>query len=67
MVRIRFDSIQIDELSSSSSVNTGINVIIGRKSQEEIHESMGTFDGSRNRAQGGIHIHKKRPQRSSQT
>ncbi|MBD2862073.1 hypothetical protein [Paenibacillus oceani] len=65
MVRIRFESIRIDELTDSSSVNTGINVIIGRTSREEVSESRGSFDGTRNQAHGGIHIQKKRPQRSS--
>lgn len=56
MVRIRFESIEIDSLSESSSVNSGINVVIGRSSREEIKEGMGAINGKRNKVSGGLHI-----------
>ena len=55
MVRIRFESIKIDSLSESSSVNSGINVVIGRSSREEINEGMGAINGDRNKVSGGLH------------
>ena len=57
MVRIRFESIKVNSLSESSSVNSGLNLIIGRTSTEENHDAMGTIDGKGNRIEGGLHIH----------
>ncbi|RKN86397.1 hypothetical protein [Paenibacillus ginsengarvi] len=53
MVRIRFDSIKIDTISGSSSVNKGLNVIIGRRSSEQRNEAMGSVAGSDNRVESG--------------
>lgn len=55
MVRIRFESIEIDSVSDSSSVNSGINIVMGRSSREEIDEAMGSIDGKRNQATNGRH------------
>ncbi|TMV52174.1 hypothetical protein FE783_04315 [Paenibacillus mesophilus] len=68
MVRIRFESIKIDSLSKSSSVNSGINVVIGRSSREEINEGMGAIDGKHNEVSGGMHtIAPGRPSGRSET
>lgn len=56
MVRIRFDSIKIDTLSNSSSVNNGINIVIGRTSRDQRNEGMGSIDGKNNRATAGHHV-----------
>jgi hypothetical protein len=55
MVRIRFESIKIDSLSESSSANSGINIVIGRSSREEINEGMGAINGDRNQVTNGLH------------
>lgn len=56
MVRIRFGSIEIDSVSDSSSVNSGINIVIGRSSREETNEGMGSIDGKDNRVEAGQHV-----------
>lgn len=56
MVRIRFDTIKIESLSDSSSVNNGVNILIGRTSTERINESMGTVGGNRNLVENGLHV-----------
>ncbi|MDF2721245.1 MAG: hypothetical protein K0Q59_920 [Paenibacillus sp.] len=62
MVKIKFESIVIDSLSESSSINTGINVIVGRTSQDELSEAMGSVDGLHNQVCNGQHLfNSKRP------
>ncbi|TNJ66241.1 hypothetical protein FE784_11240 [Paenibacillus hemerocallicola] len=56
MVRIRFGTIKIDSLADSSSVNSGINIIIGRSSREETNEGMGSINGKDNRVEAGQHV-----------
>lgn len=55
-MRIRFESIRIDRLSDSSSVNAGHNVVVGRTSREAINEGMGSVGGSGNVVENGVHI-----------
>ncbi|MDF2719496.1 MAG: hypothetical protein K0R28_6421 [Paenibacillus sp.] len=56
MVRIRFGTIEIDSVSDSSSVNSGINIVIGRSSREETNEGMGSINGKDNRVEAGLHV-----------
>ncbi|MEF3304960.1 hypothetical protein [Paenibacillus sp. GYB003] len=62
IVRIRFGSIEIDRIADSSSVNAGINVIIGRTAREQTNEALGTGGGKGNRIEAGQHVLRtKRP------
>lgn len=56
LVQIRFTSITIEQLSDSSSVNQGINMIAGRKSCEQVNEGFGSINGDRNKTNGGINV-----------
>jgi hypothetical protein len=56
VVRIRFGTIEIDSVADSSSVNSGINIIIGRSSREETNEGMGSINGKDNRVEAGQHV-----------
>jgi hypothetical protein len=56
MMRIRFESIRIESLSDSSSVNAGHNVIVGRTSREQLNESFGSVGGNGNVVENGVHI-----------
>lgn len=55
MVRIRFESIKIDKLADSSSVNSGLNVIIGRYSRDQTNDIIGA-SGKSNRIEAGQHV-----------
>ncbi|PYI55456.1 hypothetical protein [Paenibacillus flagellatus] len=55
MVRIRFESIEVEKLSDSSSIQSGVNVIVGRTSRDETNEGFGSIGGCGNRAEGGRH------------
>ncbi|GAA3405910.1 hypothetical protein ACFFNY_26105 [Paenibacillus hodogayensis] len=60
MVRIRFESIEIDTVSESSSVNSGINVLLGRVSTERSSEAMGSVDGKGNKLTDGLYVRRRR-------
>ena len=55
VVRIQFQSIHIDEIAETSSVNKGTNRIIGRRHSEKINQGLGEISGEHNVILGGKH------------
>lgn len=56
MVRIQFQSIHIDNLAESSSVNKGTNRIVGRRHSSKTNQGLGAVSGERNVVIGGKHV-----------
>ncbi|WP_310185337.1 hypothetical protein [Bacillus sp. 3255] len=55
VVRIHFQSIHIDNLADTSSVNKGTNRIVGRRHSAKINGGLGSIGGERNVVIGGKH------------
>ncbi|NOV00165.1 hypothetical protein [Paenibacillus planticolens] len=55
MVRIQFQSIHIDNLENSSSVNKGTNRIVGKRDFSKNNQGLGAVHGERNVIIGGKH------------
>jgi len=55
LVRIQFQSIHIDEIAETSSVNRGTNRIIGRRHSEKVNQGLGEIKGEHNIILGGKH------------
>lgn len=55
MVRIQFQSIHIDEIAETSSVNKGSNRIIGRRHSLKVNQGLGEIRGEQNVILGGKH------------
>ncbi|MFD0697862.1 hypothetical protein ACFQZT_27695 [Paenibacillus sp. GCM10027628] len=56
MVRIYFQSIQIDDIQKTSSVNKGTNRIVGRRHTHKSNQGLGELKGEHNVATGGNHL-----------
>ncbi|MFC5449693.1 hypothetical protein [Paenibacillus aestuarii] len=56
MVRIHFKAIHIDDLANSSSVNKGMNRIIGVRHSDKTNQGLGEVKGEHNAAIGGSHL-----------
>ncbi|TXK82543.1 hypothetical protein [Paenibacillus sp. N3.4] len=56
MVKIQFQSIHIDEITQTSSVNNGTNRIIGRRHSEKVNQGLGEVKGEQNVILGGKHL-----------
>lgn len=56
MVRIQFESIHIDSLAASSSVNKGTNRIVGRRHSTKSNQGLGEVSGEGNVVIGGKHV-----------
>jgi hypothetical protein len=56
MVRIRFQSIHIDAITASSSVNKGTNRIVGRRHSGKTNQGLGAIHGEGNLVQDGKHV-----------
>lgn len=56
MVRIHFQSIHIDDIVETSSVNKGTNRITGRRHSAKVNQGLGELSGDRNVVIGGKHI-----------
>ncbi|MDQ0896453.1 MULTISPECIES: hypothetical protein [unclassified Paenibacillus] len=56
MVRIQFQSIHIDGIAETSSVNKGSNRIIGRRHSLKVNQGLGEISGEQNVIMGGKHV-----------
>ncbi|UKS24862.1 hypothetical protein LOZ80_25055 [Paenibacillus sp. HWE-109] len=56
MVRIQFQSIHIDAIAETSSVNKGTNRIIGRRHSVKVNQGLGEVAGEHNVILGGKHV-----------
>ncbi|SDN31608.1 hypothetical protein SAMN04487897_102482 [Paenibacillus sp. yr247] len=56
MVRIQFQSIHIDGITETSSVNKGTNRIIGRRHSMKVNQGLGEIHGEHNVIMGGKHV-----------
>ncbi|MBD0379821.1 hypothetical protein [Paenibacillus sedimenti] len=56
MVRIYFQSIHIDDIAETSSVNKGTNLIIGRNHTLKRNQGLGELNGEHNAATDGTHV-----------
>lgn len=56
VVRIQFQSIHIDSLAASSSVNKGTNRIVGRRHSVKTNQGLGEVSGEGNVVIGGNHV-----------
>ncbi|RTE09862.1 hypothetical protein [Paenibacillus whitsoniae] len=56
LVRIKFQSIHIDQIAASSSVNKGTNRIVGRRSNDKVNNGLGAVRGEGNLVQDSKHI-----------
>jgi hypothetical protein len=56
MVTIRFSSITIKNTANSSSVSSGLNMIINRRDDRKINEGFGAIDGKKNKANFSKHV-----------
>ncbi|OPH56624.1 hypothetical protein BC351_27145 [Paenibacillus ferrarius] len=55
MVRIQFQSIHIDNIAETSSVNKGTNRIMGRRHSVKVNQGLGEVHGDSNVVLGGKH------------
>ncbi|MEW9699900.1 hypothetical protein [Paenibacillus sp. SI8] len=56
MVRIQFQTIHIDDISETSSVNHGTNRIIGRRHSAKSNQGLGDINGEHNTVIHGKHL-----------